>query len=119
MTATFDHAVIGFDEPLGEGNLGMSASVADRVDIVADPNYRDLVIADGYLAGGARLDVGEGEQHVSGHQAAASRRASFAVTPERILCPAAATGIDSMTSAKNPATMRRSASLVGTPRLSR
>src|SRR5205085_703200 len=123
-----DLALVGPDLALGEGEVGVAAAVAHRVEVVADADEGDAVLAHVEALGRARLDVvdraqadgGGGHHWLTAAAAGASsrdarRREMVARTP----ATSDGLGSRSRTSPKKPMTMRRSAATGGTPRLSR
>src|SRR5512138_2349051 len=109
--------LVDVDLALGERDVLVRAGVADRVDVVVDADDGDAVAGDVEPAGlaGAEL-LQRAERHLGHH---ASLRANLAATPSRSSGARPATGRRERTSSKKPLTTRRSASSVGTPRLSR
>src|SRR4051812_2895766 len=113
-----DVARLHVDLALGQRDVLVGADVADHVDVVADAHDGESVVADLEalgLAVGERLERGDG---VGGQRRSSATRSSFSAM--RWLTSAARAGAGSWrtTSSKKPATIRRSAVVGGTPRLS-
>src|SRR5918995_1365562 len=112
-----DGELVGIDLALGERHVLVRADVVEDVDLVVDAHDRELVVADVVAPGGPGGDVVERPQCDLGHQA--SLRANLSAMVPRSTGATSGTGSRPSTSSKKPPTMRRSASSVGTPRLSR
>ncbi len=110
-------ALVAPDLAVGEGDVGVGTDVADRVHVVVDTNHRHHHTADVDTAGGAGLELVEGEHGVRGHAGAPI----FSLSATRVRRSSARSfeGSCAITSSKKPSTTSRSATSGRTPRLSR
>ncbi len=107
----------GVDLALGQRDVGVGAAVADGVEVVAEAHHGDTGLAQSKRWAVAVGDVADGTEPLERHRACLrSRRPSMAAS---ITGTTPGTGKVSSTSSKKPATISRSATSVGTPRLSR
>src|SRR5205085_942330 len=99
--------------------VGVRATVADRVVVVVDAHDGDGAAFDVEALRGAGRDVARGADADLRRRGHATVLSSLPPTSARSATAASGTGSCASTSSKKPVTTSRSATAVGTPRLSR